>query len=258
MCVRLTGEVRFFAVPDAERPADAGGIRPYLVLRATVGGPVDPQTGFVCNVREIGRALRTLAIPLVGRIVERSNGSVGGAAMLTALWDELTARWPGEAKPLGLELAVTPFLRFGLQGEVPEMVFVTQSFEFSASHRLHNPRFTDSENRAAFGKCNNPTGHGHNYVVEVTVKGEPDEADQVVHLGQFERVVTEQVIDRFDHKNLNADCQEFGQLNATVENIVRAVWALLEGRFAPAAELHGIRVWETPKTSAEYFGPAGG
>ena len=161
------------------------------------------------------------------------------------------------------------------------MVTITRSFEFAAAHRLHVPELSEEENRRIFGKCGNPSGHGHNYVLEVTVSGEPDSASgTIVDLPTFEATVQERVIDRFDHKHLNVDCAEFATLNPTVENIARVIWDLLAdvlGRCAvphPEAgcarqrdgapsptewgtqrcRLYAVRVWETPRTFAEYRG----
>ncbi len=131
------------------------------------------------------------------------------------------------------------------------MVSVTESFEFAASHRLYCPSMSEEENRALFGKCANPNGHGHNYVVEVTVRGTPHAATgRIVDLQEMESIVKERVVDRFDHKHLNLDCPEFANLNPSVENITTVIWELLDRRFEPA-RLAKVRVWETPKTYAE-------
>ena len=131
------------------------------------------------------------------------------------------------------------------------MVSVTESFEFAASHRLYCPSMSEEENRALFGKCANPNGHGHNYVVEVTVRGTPDPTTgRIVDIQEMESIVKEQVVDRFDHKHLNLDCPEFADLNPSVENITTVIWELLDGQLEPA-RLSKIRVWETPKTYAE-------
>ncbi|MCP4593755.1 MAG: 6-carboxytetrahydropterin synthase [bacterium] len=135
------------------------------------------------------------------------------------------------------------------------MVTMTQSFEFAAAHRLYVPQLSDEENRRIFGKCASPNGHGHNYVLEVTIAGEPDPGSgALTDLAAFEAVVQKQVVDRLDHKHLNADCTEFADLNPTVENITLAIWNMLEGALS-GVRLHRVRVWETPKTYAEYTGP---
>ena len=133
------------------------------------------------------------------------------------------------------------------------MVLLSQKFEFSASHRLHNPSLSDEANRDTFGKCNNPHGHGHNYEVQVALIGEPDSGGVLVDIPTFERTVAEVAIDRFDHKNLNVELPEFENVIPSVENIARAIYRLLKPRFADArARLASVTVWETPKTSCEY------
>ncbi|MBN2560670.1 MAG: 6-carboxytetrahydropterin synthase [Phycisphaerae bacterium] len=134
------------------------------------------------------------------------------------------------------------------------MVEVTQCFEFSASHRLHVTSMSDEENMRYFGKCNNPSGHGHNYRVEVTVMGEVSEqTGRVIALPALEDVVKREVVDRFDHKHLNADTVEFASVNPSVENIAKTIWGLVHDKLAPA-RLHRVKVWETAKTYAEYTG----
>jgi len=153
-----------------------------------------------------------------------------------------------------LVLWITPYLSYAIVAGEPSMVELTQCFEFSASHRLHVSSMSDEENQRVFGKCNNPNGHGHNYRVEVTVSGEVSgRTGRVAALPAFEAAVKEHVIDRFDHKHLNADTTEFAELNPSVENIARAIWRLLEDKLLPV-RLRRVRVWETAKTYAEYAG----
>ena len=134
------------------------------------------------------------------------------------------------------------------------MMRLTQSFEFSAAHRLFCAELSDAENRRLFGKCSNPNGHGHNYVLEVTVCGtHGSDKGTVTDIGHIDRVVLERVIEPFDHKNLNLECPEFAQLNPSVENIARVIWDRLNGAFT-GCRLASVRVWETPKTCAEYTG----
>jgi 6-pyruvoyltetrahydropterin/6-carboxytetrahydropterin synthase len=132
------------------------------------------------------------------------------------------------------------------------MVQLTRSFEFSAAHRLYCANLSDEENHRLFGKCSNPHGHGHNYVVEVTVGGTPDAVSgTIVDMPAFDRTVQETVIVPFDHKNLNVECPEFSDLNPSVENIARVIFQRLESALDRGTLLN-IRVWETPKTYADY------
>lgn len=222
------------------------------MIRATVCGPVDLTTGYLCNISTIDRAVRDRAIPSVRRAwVERLPARVPCEEVLGAIWPMLADALPAGVRLVWLELAVTPFLRYGMGEGDKAMISVTQSFEFSAAHRLHCEQLDGDENRRIFGKCNNPNGHGHNYVVEVTVRGEPDSASGVViEIPVLEQLVKARVIDQLDHKHLNRDCEEFAAVNPSVENITAVIWDKLDGQFG-AAELAAVRVYETPKTWAE-------
>ena len=133
------------------------------------------------------------------------------------------------------------------------MLRLSQKFEFSASHRLHNPALSDDENRKSFGKCNHPTGHGHNYEVQVTLRGRPNENGLLVDVPAFETIVNDYAIEKLDHKNLNVDVPEFAEVIPTVENIAMTIYRMLKKRFTGiGADLASVTVWETPKTWCEY------
>ena len=126
-------------------------------------------------------------------------------------------------------------------------------YMLSASHRLHAEALSAEENRAAYGKCNNPHGHGHNYVVEVLVGGPVDpETGMVVNLAIVDEVLQKKVLERFDHTNLNLDAM-FANRVPTTENLCKAVFELVEGSFGPA-ELVQVRVEETENNFFEYCG----
>ena len=137
---------------------------------------------------------------------------------------------------------------------MPPHVTVTRRLTFNAAHRVHNPQLSDQENRALFGKCNNPNWHGHNYVLEVSVSG-PVEArtGYVMDLGVLKRIVQEQVIDRVDHRNMNLEVDFMEGLIPTAENIVVACWRVLEPAVAPG-RLARLRLWETENNYVEYEG----
>jgi 6-pyruvoyltetrahydropterin/6-carboxytetrahydropterin synthase len=126
-------------------------------------------------------------------------------------------------------------------------------YMLSASHRLHSDALSAAENRAAYGKCNNPHGHGHNYTIEVLVGGVVDlETGMVINLADLDSVVRTRVVERFDHTNLNLDSM-FANRVPTTENLCRAVFELLDGSFRPA-ELEYVRVEETENNFFEYSG----
>ena len=134
------------------------------------------------------------------------------------------------------------------------MIYVTRKATFSASHRLFNPAFSDEQNEERFEKCNNLFGHGHNYVMEVTVKGLPQpETGYVIDLKDLKRILEDRIIDLVDHKHLNHDVDFLSGIIPTVENLCVAFWGRLAGHL-PSGELHAIRLWESDQNVAEYFG----
>lgn len=126
------------------------------------------------------------------------------------------------------------------------MIALTRRYHFSASHRLHAASLSDGENREIFGKCNNPYGHGHNYVIEVTVKGPLDRFGRAADIAGLDGVVERNVVRPFDHRNLNTEAPEFADLVPTTENLaavaeqrLRAAWP----ESLPA--LYRVRIFET-------------
>jgi 6-pyruvoyltetrahydropterin/6-carboxytetrahydropterin synthase len=136
------------------------------------------------------------------------------------------------------------------------MVYLTRKAEFSAAHFYHNPAFTPEENARLFGKCNNPNGHGHNYTLEVTVKGAVDpKSGFVVDLKQLKDVMNREVLDALDHRHLNKEVPEFANQIPTTENIAIAIWHRLASK-VERAELHRVRVYETPDLFVDFYGEA--
>lgn len=134
-------------------------------------------------------------------------------------------------------------------------VYLTRKAEFSASHFYHNPSFTPEENRRIFGKCNNPHGHGHNYTLEVTVKGPVDERSGfVMDLKRLKDIMNREVIDTIDHRHLNYEVPEFKQQIPTTENLAIAIWRRLEGKLDGGARLYRVRVYENNDLFAEVYG----
>jgi 6-pyruvoyltetrahydropterin/6-carboxytetrahydropterin synthase len=136
------------------------------------------------------------------------------------------------------------------------MVYLTRKAEFSASHYYHNPEFTPEENQRIFGKCNNPHGHGHNYTLEVTVKGNIDQhSGFVVDLKELKEIMNREVIDAMDHRLLNKEVAEFKDQIPTTENLAISIWRRLEAKLS-LAELHRVRVYETPDLFVDFYGEA--
>lgn len=133
-------------------------------------------------------------------------------------------------------------------------VTVCRKEHFNAAHRLYNPAWTDEQNDAFFGLCNNPNFHGHNYLLEVKLTGDVDpETGYVYDLKKLSNVIQEEIINRFDHKNLNLDTEEFRTLNPTAENIAVVTWRLLRAKIAPQFTL-AVTLFETERNFVEYNG----
>ena len=133
-------------------------------------------------------------------------------------------------------------------------VRVTRHLHFSAGHRLHRPEWDEERNREVFGACSNPSGHGHNYDLEVTVEGEVDpETGFVIDLKRLKELVRGMIIADVDHANLNEDVPWMEGVNPTVENLAVRIWRRLEGRL-DGAELASVKLWETDRNVVEYRG----
>lgn len=123
---------------------------------------------------------------------------------------------------------------------------------FNSAHRLHNPLWDDKKNADVFGLCNNPSYHGHNYELVAKVTGIPDpQTGYVIDLKNLSDIIQQEVIERFDHRNLNLDCPEFKDLNPTAENIAVVIFGLLRQRIDPSLDLQ-IRLYETKRNFVEY------
>ena len=131
-------------------------------------------------------------------------------------------------------------------------VAVYRHEHFNAAHRLNNPAWDHSKNAAVFGKCNNPGYHGHNYELVVKVVGKPDEqTGYVIDLKLLSDIIQENVLTRFDHKNLNLDTQEFKDLNPTAENIAIVIYDILREKIDRSLDLQ-VRLYETERNFVEY------
>jgi 6-pyruvoyltetrahydropterin/6-carboxytetrahydropterin synthase len=260
---RLSREVRFSVNSQADsqlsgRASNSYGGFPsltgagqYFSLAVTVAGELDGSSSYLLNIKDVDKAVRERVIPVMTQRVRSGKFGAGGNVVLEA-FSILQKTWPN-VRVEALKVNLTPFLSLAVHEQEQSMVRLSQKFEFSASHRLHNPALSDEQNRAMFGKCNNPHGHGHNYEVQVTLLGKPDDNGVVVPVPDMERIVAETVIEPFDHKNLNVEIAEFKNVMPSVENIARVSYRLRKPKFqSPPAKLASVTVWETPKTWCEY------
>ena len=131
-------------------------------------------------------------------------------------------------------------------------VAVYRKEHFNAAHRLNNPSWSDEVNQQVFGKCNNGNYHGHNYELIVKVIGVPDhQTGFVIDLKILSEIIKKNVLDRFDHKNLNLDTSEFKHLNPTAENIAVVIYNILRAKIEPSLELQ-VKLYETERNFVKY------
>jgi 6-pyruvoyltetrahydropterin/6-carboxytetrahydropterin synthase len=272
--VQLTRRVRFSAahryflpdVSDEENvrlfgsSAGPSGHGHDYLCEVTIRGETDAETGLVMNLVDLKQILEECVVEPLDRefltaLHPFCRGQVPtGENLVRLIWRVVEPSLVG-VQLHRVRLAEGDDLRVEcLRKDNDLMVFLTRSYEFSAAHRLHSPYLSDERNQEIFGKCNNPYGHGHNYRVEVTVQGDVDErTGMMVDLAYLDRVANEEIIARYDHKNLNLDTEEFRELNPTTENLVKVIWRRLAPRLTHPA-LYRITIHETDRNVFSYYG----
>jgi 6-pyruvoyltetrahydropterin/6-carboxytetrahydropterin synthase len=237
------------------------GLGRYYELDIICAGEPDPATGYLISIKEIDHAVRSAALPILQRVcAERPETEP--ATLLPDLLRAVDDDLGGLVRQL--TWALTPTYRVTMNADDQSAVLLRQRFDIAAAHRLHVPSLSDDENRQLFGRCNNPAGHGHNYVFEPVVRAALDHAGAALSLADLERLVDERIIDAFDHTHLNEDTDVFATgagLNPSVENIAKVFFERLAPAVADAsagrAELRSMTVWETDRTCATFEAPAG-
>lgn len=234
----------------AGRPAMRGLGRYYELVVTCVGRP-DPATGYLVNIKTIDDAARRSVIPRIAEACERTPW-VEPLALLPRLGLALSAALaPVRVAAVLWRLTPTYSVEVQMNEAGQHTVLLRQRFDFAAAHRLHVADLSDAENRAVFGKCNNPNGHGHNYMVEPCVAVDPGAG---FGLAELEAATEATIIDAFDHRHLNEDTRAFSAdagVNPSVENMARVFFDLLAPEVARGgAALVSLTVWETDRTSA--------
>jgi 6-pyruvoyltetrahydropterin/6-carboxytetrahydropterin synthase len=222
------------------------------ILDVTTEGEVNPDNGMVVNIKVIDEILqRNIVQQFDQRSIndeiphfQTTPASLENIALY--IWSQLQDL-PEEAPLKKIRLEEMPTLWLELD---EQQMTLTRTYEFAASHRLYNPALPDAENDDLFGKCANPAGHGHNYILEVTVTGKPDpKTGFITDLEQLDAQVNELVVDRYDHKNFNVDLPEFQGRMTTSEVIAQEIWDRLEGNLP--ATLKRVRLHETARNIFE-------
>ena len=244
--------------PEQNQAAFGKCTSPYghghnYVLYVSVAGPVDPITGMVMNVVDLKRIVNAVLEEFDHRHLNEDTPYFRERIPTTenlvqVLWALIAPQIPAGIRLARLRLYETDDLYADYLG--PTEATFSRRYEFSAAHRLHAPELSDDENVAIFGKCNNPNGHGHNYHLEVTIRGVVDPITGMVidMVAMDQRVQT--VLEAFDHKHLDYEVAEFTQRPSTAENIVVVLWERLQALFG--AQLHHLRLWETANNVFDY------
>ncbi len=230
------------------------------VLDVTVSGAVDSSTGMVVNIKVIDEVLRRC---IVRQFDQRSiNDEVPHFLAVaptvenlllycaSSLRDEL----PAQCTLTTIRLEETPLLYGELHVLGTQIMTLTRIYEFAAAHRLDSLALSPEQNVELYGKCNNVAGHGHNYLLEVTVTGTPDSnTGMLADIGAVDDVVRRVILDRYDHKNLNEDLEEFSGLPTTSEVVATQIFSSLES--ALPVKLFRIRLHETARNMFEICAP---
>jgi len=229
-----------------------------------VAGELDERTGMVVNITDVDRVLKSEVIgPLDGRFLNKEiayfQSRPSTLENISAyIFEHIASKLPVGAELTGVRAWEMSDLWVDRTKRGDKMtVSLTRAYDFSASHRLHSALLSDEENLAVFGKCNNPNGHGHNYDIEVTISGEPDERTGMLYsLEELDRIVNEEVLLVFDHKHLNLDVPDFADRNPTSETVTLVIWERLARRIpvSGSPRLSKILVRETARNSFEYRG----
>ncbi len=231
------------------------GLGRYYELLVRCRGDVDPQTGYFINIKHIDAAVRDGILPLLEQKVA-SSADASAQPMGQLMREMIEKLQPAlHQSVVMLQLQLTPCHSLSIGSRDMDHVLIRQQFEFSAAHRLHVPDYSDERNRDIFGKCNNPSGHGHNYKLEVCLRSPIDAKGHTCPVQAIDDLVDQTVIQKLDHKHLNIDVPQFASLNPSVENIAQVIHTMLIAEVAAlGVELDEVSVWETGKTVCTYRG----
>jgi 6-pyruvoyltetrahydropterin/6-carboxytetrahydropterin synthase len=232
----------------------------YTVAVAYAGEPSELD-GMILNLSDMKPVVADAVRPLEDGFVNADEAPFENSAptaenLALLIWERLPAELGEgtlarlrlqESRSVLAEILATP------DGPASWIMKVSRQYEFAAAHRLYTSALSEEENLARFDKCSNPAGHGHNYQLSVAVEGTPDpETGYVVPPTLLDRIVNEEVYERFDHKHLNEDCPEFRELVPTSENLARLIFSLLQERLGGEGyRLARIGLHETQKNYFE-------
>ena len=235
----------------ASKPLGGDGLCLYLSLGVELSSRLNPDTGFVVNVTEIDKAVLNSVVPFISNKISDyySRAQLPTLDMLGGIlkqcWKTLQQEFSDKHLTC-LVLNLNPYRSIRIQSEESMDLYYSEKFEFSAMHQLWNDQFDDAKNYEMFGKCGNPAGHGHNYILEVKVS-RPVESGDDNWTQEYQKVIKQYFLDNVDHKNLNREVSGLENCNPTVENLARFAWEILSESF-DNCKLHSVTIWENDRT----------
>lgn len=252
---QIASDPNGFAAKPAMR-----GLGRYYSVDVTARGEPDATTGYLIDIKGIDRAVRSSVIPMIARACHEEP-TREPATLLPELVEALRGALHVDLASLRWNL--TPVTSITMTTDMttpstPTSVVLRTRVDFAAAHRLHVDSLSDEENRRLFGKCNNPSGHGHNYQVEPAVEAPiPENGHMPFTMHDLERLTDEAIVQAFDHTNLNTDPPDFSKagVNPSVEHIARVCYERLSKAIeatGSGARLREITVWETDRTRCTY------
>lgn len=268
--MKMTRRVMFSAAKE-EQGENKNYCGHNYFLEVKVEGEISPTTGIILNIKELDEIIKSVVVNRLDKTLlnqvfskyERLPPTPENLAVWIA--KELKTALPNVTRLSGVRLEETPLdaVEWTPQSREndekslmnPIEIGVTRSYEFAASHRLHSPHLSDEENVALFGKCNYANGHGHNYILEVTVSGEINPSDgRVIPQENLDALVNREVVDRYDHRHFNLDIPEFAGLIPSTEVLTKMIWDRLKPVIPAPVRLRKVLVRETARNIFEYSG----
>ncbi len=262
--IELSRTIRFFlGVDHATAPnfnsfaswPPPQGLSPYYELAILCSGHAHPQTGYFINIKQIDTAARNVVIPYLNKLYAKQDlVTIPMGSLMQNIIKLLQP--PLDNTVESIQLRLSPFHKLALQRNNMNQILISQDYQFSAAHRLHVPSLTDHENKEIFGKCNNPSGHGHNYKLRVKINAAITDQGSILLTQSLDKIVDQNIIDLLDHKHLNLDIPEFKDKNPSVEHITKYIYSILKPAINQNldATIESISVWETGKTVCTYRG----
>lgn len=237
----------------------------YL-LDVSVSGEVNEKTGIIVNIKEIDQIIKDHVIAALDRkllnlqVDEFKTMPPSPENLMAFIKKRLEPELPVGIPLVGIRLEQAPLVnvewKFEKENDLKETgMLLTRVYEFSASHRLYSVHLSEKENKDLFGKCSYPNGHGHNYILEVTITGPVNQRDgRIFDPCKLDEIVNREVVDRYDHRHFNHDIPEFKDVIPSTEALVRIIWERLCDLIPSPARLDRILVRETARNFFEYRG----